>query len=215
MVTVIDSRGARPAHASPRREPVNRLRNVRALADLAWLPSRPTRDALHPTLLAANLLHRHCARAAGAASERHGRCVDSSAAQPARASPRGERADRTWCTVALEELVRLSSRLTRYALHPTPLAEALLQRNLARSATVVSKISCAPWLTPVPRDPRSLRLVENQPTAHGARVLPDLAWLSLRPTRDALHPTPMADALFRRHLARSVAAASKRSGHCL
>ena len=126
MVTVVDSRGARPAYASPRREPVNRLRSTRALADLAWLPLRPTHNALHPTLLAEDLLHRHCARALGAASERHGRRVDSNAAQPARASLRGERADRTWCTAALEELVRLSSRPTRYVLQPTPLAKAFL-----------------------------------------------------------------------------------------
>ena len=138
MVTVVDSRGARPAHASPRREPANRLRSTRALADLAWLPLRPTHNALHPTLLAEDLLHRHCARAAGAASDHHGRCVDYSAAQPARATPRGERADRTWCTAALEELVRLSSRPKRDALHPTPLVEALFRRHRARSAAATS-----------------------------------------------------------------------------
>ena len=149
------------------------------------------------------------------------------------------------------------------------------------------EIQWSPWLTPVPRDPRSHRLVEIRPTAHGAhacwrtwrgclgdqratrsvprrwprlifndtspgrrrrfrnlmvtvvdsraarpnvasprgeptdgprrtRLLTDLAWLSSRPTRDALRPTPLAEPLFRRHLARSAAAAaSKRIGHRL
>ena len=63
-------RAARPARASPRGEPADRPRSTRALADLAWLSSRPTRGALHPTPLAEALLHRHRARSAAAASKR-------------------------------------------------------------------------------------------------------------------------------------------------
>ena len=46
-----------------------------------------------------------------------------------------------------------------------------------------------------------------------SRALADLALLSLRPTRGALHPTPLGEALLHRHHDRSVAAASKRNDH--
>ena len=63
----------------------------------------------------------------------------------------------------------------------------------------------------VARGPRALRPVENsRPPTGSTRALADLAWLSLRPTRGALHPTPLAEALLHRHRARSAAAASKR-----
>ena len=42
-----------------------------------------------------------------------------------------------------------------------------------------------------------------------------MAWLSSRPTQDALLPTPLAEALLHRHCARSTAAASKRCVHSL
>ena len=67
---------------------------------------------------------------------------------------------------------------------------------------------------PVARGPRALRPVENQADRpRSTRALADLAWLSSRPTRDALHPTPLAEALLHRHRARSAAAASKRRDH--
>ena len=47
-------------------------------ADLAWLFSRPTRGALHPTTLAEAPLHRHRARLAAAASHRRSRAVIAS-----------------------------------------------------------------------------------------------------------------------------------------
>ena len=70
--TAFDSRGARPAPASPRGELADRPLNTRALADLAWLSSRPTSDTLHPTPLAEALLYRHSGRSAAAASENRG-----------------------------------------------------------------------------------------------------------------------------------------------
>ena len=69
-VTAFDSRAARPPRASPREEPADRPRSTHALSDLAWLSSRPTRDALHPTPLAETLVHRHRPRSAAAALER-------------------------------------------------------------------------------------------------------------------------------------------------
>ena len=59
-------------------------------------------------------------------------------ARPARASPREEPADRPQSTCALADLAWLSLQLIRSALHPTLLAEAPLQRNLARSAAAAS-----------------------------------------------------------------------------
>ena len=71
--TVIEaskSRGARPSCASPREEPADRPRSTRALADfLAWLSSRSTRGAVHPTSLAEAPLQRHRDRSAAAASK--------------------------------------------------------------------------------------------------------------------------------------------------
>jgi len=67
-----ESRGARPACASPRGEPVDRPRSTSALADLAWLCSPPTRGALCATPLAEALHHRHRARSTAAASKRRG-----------------------------------------------------------------------------------------------------------------------------------------------
>ena len=52
----------------------------------------------------------------------------------------------------------------------------------------------APWRTSRP------------PTDHALRAA-DLAWLSLRPTRGALHLTPLAEAHLHRHRARSAVAA--------
>ena len=142
VTTASELRVARPARASPRGEPADRPRSTSALADLAWLSSRPTRDALHPTPLAEALLHRHRARSAAAASRLSDHCFRPRAARPARASLRGEPADRPRSTRALADLAWLSSRPTRDALHPTPLAEALLHRHRARSAAAASKRRC-------------------------------------------------------------------------
>ena len=131
----------------------------------------------------------------------------------ARASPRGEPADRPQSTCALAELAWLSARPTRGALHSTPLAEASLHRHRARAAVAASKhCNQSFFLNAVAFKLRALRHVENQPTAHGARTArsAELAWLSSRPTCDALHPMPLADVLLYRHHARSAGTASKR-----
>ena len=170
VATAFDSRGARPARASPRGEPADRPRSTRALADLAWLSSRPTRDALHPTPLAEALLHRHRARSAAAASKARGHRFDSRAARPARASPRGEPADRprsTRCAGGLGVVVFAANArrapphaVGRGSSSPTP-------RQVGGCGFETS------WplrLTSVARGPRALRPVENRPTAHGARA---------------------------------------------
>ena len=66
---------AQPARASHRGGPAIRPRSTLALADLAWLSSRRTRGALHPTPLAEALVHRHRARSAAAASKRRNRRI--------------------------------------------------------------------------------------------------------------------------------------------
>jgi len=64
---------------------------------------------------------------------------EAHAAQPTLASPCGEPAGRPRSTSALAEFAWLSLQPTRSALHPTPLAEALLHRHRARSAAAASK----------------------------------------------------------------------------
>ena len=128
-----DPRALRPVENQPM------TKGARARWRTWRLSSQPTRDALHPTPLAEALLHRHRARSAAAASKRVDHVSKSRGARPARASPRGEPADRPRSTRALADLAWLSSRPTRDALHPTPLAEALLHRHRARSAAAASK----------------------------------------------------------------------------
>ena len=100
---------------------------------------------------------------------------ESRAAYPARASPRGELAHRPRGTRALADLALLASRPTRDALHPTPLAEVILHRYAASSAAAALNRVVTCW-TPVPRDPRALRPVENRPTFYEARA----RWRTLR-----------------------------------
>ena len=65
-----DSHGARPVRTSPRGELADGPWSTRVLAGLAWLSSQPTIDALHPTLPAEALLHRHRPRSAAVISKR-------------------------------------------------------------------------------------------------------------------------------------------------
>ena len=69
-------------------------------------------------------------------------------ARPARASHRGGPADHPQSTCALADLAWLSLQLMRSALHPTLMAEAPLQRNLARSATAASNCHCYSFRNP-------------------------------------------------------------------
>ena len=70
VATACDPRGTHRVRASPRREPAYGPQSTRALADLAWLSSRQTRDTFHPTPLAEALLHQHHARLPAAVSKR-------------------------------------------------------------------------------------------------------------------------------------------------
>ena len=210
LIAAIGSSAARPARASPRGEPADRPRNTRALAGLAWLSSRPTRDALHPTPLAEALLHRHHARSTAAASNVDVTASDYRVARPASAAPCGEPADDQGSTRALADLAWLSSRPTRDALHPTPLAEALLHRHHARSTAAASKRRCLRVRLSCARDPRALRPVENRPMTKGARA----RWRTWRGCLCGQHatrstPTPLVEALLHRHRPRSAAAASR------
>ena len=170
MVTAFDSHGALPARASPRGEPVDHPRSTRALADLALLSSRPTRNALHPTPLA-RLFFTDIAL--GRRLRLRNVVViefDSHGARPAHASPRGELVDGQWSTRVLAGLARFvfaanDRRSPPYAAGrgsslPTP-------RQLGGCNFETSLPSC---LTPVARDPRVVRPVENRPTAHGAHT---------------------------------------------
>ena len=64
------------------------------------------------------------------------------ASRPARALPRGELADRPRSTRTLPDFAVLSLRPTQGALHPTPLAEALLFRHRDRSAAAALERRC-------------------------------------------------------------------------
>ena len=72
--------------------------------------------------------------------------------------------------------------------------------------------SVVPRLTPLARGPRAHRPVENRTTAHGARTqhCAVRTWLWCGPTRDALLPSSLAEALPHGHRIRSAAAASDR-----
>ena len=180
-------------------------------ADLARLSSWPTRDALYPTPLAEAPLNRHCAMSAAAASKRRNRLflVPWHAARArfvtSRTSrPPTEHALRAAC------LARLSARPTRDALHPTPLAEAFLNRHRARSAAAASKrrnrLFLVPW-----RAARALRHVENQPTAHGARTARFGLGAVVCVANSQRAPShAVGRGSWRRHRARSAAAGSNR-----
>ena len=189
-------------------------------ADLALLSARPTRVTcgLGAVVCAANL-RRAPSHAVGRGSSpptprQVGGCGLRNAAtkgsyfhgaRPARASPRGEPADRPWSTHYAADLARLS-----LSLHPTPLAEALLHRHRARSSGATPKRHNQRLLVPW----RAARAhfvtcrISRPPTEHARSA--DLARLSLRPTRNALHPTSLAEALLHRHRARSARASSER-----
>ena len=88
VVEVSEFGAGRSARASVREIAAMRPRSMRALADLAWLSSRPTQGAVHPTPLAEAFLHRHRARSLAAASGDVAKIFDCFGAWPARASPR-------------------------------------------------------------------------------------------------------------------------------
>ena len=89
---------------------------------------------------------------------------------------------------------------TQGALHPAPLVEAPLQRHRAMSAVAASKRRNQNFLVPwrAARAHAAPCRTSRPPTEHVLRTA-DLAWLSSRPTRGALHPTPLAEAPLHRH----------------
>ena len=92
---------------------------------------------------------------------------------------------------------------TRDSLDPTPLAEYLLHRHRARSSGAASKRCFQSVL--VPWRAARARVVTcrtSRPPTDLARSA-DLARLSLRPTRNALHLMPLVAAPLHRHRARS------------
>ena len=109
-------------------------------------------------------------------------------------------------------LARLSARPTRGGLHHTPLAEAPLRRHRALSAAAASNRRCRLALVSwrVARSRFVAWRTRRPPTEHfSLRAAACLARLS-GPTRGALQPTSLAEALLHRHRATSAAAASNR-----
>ena len=171
---------------SPCGDSANRPRSTRRRsADLAWLCCRPTRSTFLPTLPAGARPHQHRCRLVA----RPSRGLSLRVQIPWRASS-GEPADRPRSTCALADLVWLSSRPTRGALHPVPLDEAPLQRHRARSAAAasncrdynfkipwcVARARFAPWRTGRP------------PKEQGSRSA-DLSRLCCGPTQSTFLPT--------------------------
>ena len=131
---------------------------------MAWLASRPTRGALHPTPLAEASLHRHRARSAVAALECRNQSFLVPWRAPAHASPRGESADRPQSMCASG----LGAQPTRGALHSTPLAEAPLRLHCARSPAPTSNRRSHYFLVPwrVARARFVTRRTSRPPTEH-------------------------------------------------
>ena len=138
----------------------------------------------------------HCAGSAAAALNRNSRLflVPWRAAQarfaPWRISrPPTEHALRAAC------LARLSERRIRVALHPTLLAEASLRLRRARSAAAAlnrrSRLFLVPWRV---ARARFVKWRTRRPPTERALRAVYLARLSARPTRDVVHPMPLAEA---------------------
>ena len=140
---------------------------------------------------------RHRARSAAAASDRRGHhfLVPWRAAR-ARVAPWRTIQPPTTHALNAACLARLSARPTRNALHPTPLTEAPLRRHRDLSAAVASNRRCRLVLVPwrAARARSATWRTSRPPTEHLSLRAACLARLSARPTRDALHPTPLAEA---------------------
>ena len=213
-VTAFDYRAARPARASPRGEPANGPRSTCALADLAWLSSRPTRDALHPMPLAEALPHRHRPRSAATASKRLDHLVRISwrAARacfaPWRTEPTAMKHERAVETLRGFLRSQRGARSTPRRWPRLFFTDTAPGRRLRLQNVVVTAFDFR-GVQPARASPRG----EPADGPRSTRALSDLAWLSSRPTRDALHPTPLAEALLHRHRPRLAAAASERRCH--
>ena len=100
---------------------------------------------------------------------------------------------------------------TQGALLPTPSAEARPHQLCNRSAARALKSGDRRNHTSMAHGPRTVRPVEFRQTTHGARAPHSvyLAWLSCRPTRGALLPTPSVGARPHQLCNRSAARALK------
>ena len=202
--------GSRPKRALPRKEPANRPRSTLVLADLAWLSSQPTRGALQPMMMAEALLHRHRARSAAAASKHHDQCfrILWLAARACFASWRTSQPPTVQLRGGGLGVVVFAANAGRTAAHavgrgsssPTP-----RQVGGCGFGDVVTKAFEFCGARPARASPRGEPAGRPQSTC----TLGDLAWMSSRPTRDALHLTPSAEALLHRHRDWSAAAALK------
>ena len=180
---------------------------MRGLADLVRLSSRPTQAALQPTPLAEAVCQRHRARSTAAALN----CRDHSFPIPWRAArarfARVDPADRPRSTRA-GGLGVVVFAVNAGALHPTPLDEAPLYHHRARTAAVISNDVATAIERRAARPAYDLPRSEPAGRPRSMCALADLAWLSSRPTRGALQPTPSVEALLYRHHARSASAVS-------
>ena len=213
VLIMFGSRGAQPVRASPRGEPADGPRSTRALADLAWLSSRPPRNVLHPAPLAEAFLHRHHARLPAVASERRAYYVRLPwCAAHARFAPwrSGGRPTKHALAVGLGVVVfsatgqrALPSAVGRGSSSPT--LRHVGGCGFGTSQTPIGSHAARPTCA----SPRG----EPADGPHSTRALADLAWLSSWPRRVMLHSTPLTEALLHRHRAKSAVAASKHRGH--
>ena len=180
------------------------------------LSARPTRDVLHPTPLAEALLHRHRARTAAAASNRRKQSF-LTPWRPAHARFAPWRTNRppTVHVRAGGLGVVVCAGNSRRAL-PCAVGRASLHRHRAVSAVAALQRRNQRFLVPWRAAPALFApwRTSRPPTDHALRAA-DLAWLSLRPTRGAFHPTPLAEAPLHRHRARLAAAASNCRGRAV
>ena len=173
-VIALNSRGARTARSSSRRESDDRPQSTRAhCAVWTWLWSGPTRDALLTRSLVEAPPHGHRTgprlwlRTIGVTA------LDSCGARTAHSSPRRESDDRPRSTRAHCALrTWLWSGSTRDTLLPHSLVEALPHGHRTRSAAAVSKRRCycarLPWRAD--RVLIALSIIGRPPTEH-ARAL--------------------------------------------
>ena len=177
------------ARASPRREPADGPRSTCALADLAWLSSRQTRDTLILCCLTEALLHRHHARSTAAASYRRDHRVRLPwRAARARFAPwRTGRPPTEHTRAGGLGVVVFAANAQRAP--PHAVGRGFSSSTPRRVAGGGFGTSCLPYSAPVVRSPCALRPVENRPTAHEACAR-CRTWRSCLRGHRATHSTP-------------------------
>ena len=170
VIKAFEPREARPARGSPRGEPVDRPWSTRALADSAWLSSRPTRCAFHPTPLPEYIFHRHHARSAAAASEQRHRSfrVPWRVARARFAPWRTGQPPAEHARAGGLGMVFFEANPGRAAPHAVGRGSSAPKPRQVGGCGFETKSPKLP--NPAARGPRALHPVENRPTAHGARA---------------------------------------------